>query len=70
MEDSTTEATRASVDEKIDSFAEGDLEHATEILSALWEIVNNDGDITAPSSTPPSSVSRFGFVLTALYRSA
>jgi len=54
MEDSTTETTRVSVNEKIDSFAEGDLENATEALSALWEIVNKDGDITAPSSTPPT----------------
>jgi hypothetical protein len=51
MEDSTTETTRASVDKKIDSFVEGDLEHATEMLSALWEIVNTDGDIKAPSDT-------------------
>ena len=57
-QDSTTEETRAGVDEKIDSFYEGDLEHATEALSALWEIVNKDGIIAAPSSTP-STVSRF-----------
>ena len=52
MEDSTTEATRVGVDEKIDSFYQGDLEHATEVLSALWEIVNKDGDILAPTNTP------------------
>jgi hypothetical protein len=52
MEDSTTETTRASVDKKIDSFVEGDLEHATEMLSALWEIANKDGDVKAPSNTP------------------
>ena len=51
------ETTRVSVDEKIDIFAQGDLEHATEILSALWEIVNKDGDIKAPSSIPPATPS-------------
>jgi len=62
MEDSTTETTRISFDKKIDSFVEGDLEHATEVLSALWEIVNNDGEIKAPSSTPPV-VSPLGFAI-------
>ena len=52
VEDSTTEITRISVEKKIDSFGKGDLEYATEILSALWEIANKDGDIKAPSSTP------------------
>lgn len=52
LEDSTTESTRASVDKKIDSFVEGDLEHGAEIVSALWEIANKDGDIKAPSSIP------------------
>jgi hypothetical protein len=52
MEDLTTEATRISINKKIDSFVEGDLEHATEILSALWEIANNDDDIKAPSKKP------------------
>ena len=54
MDDSTTEATRAKVEEKIDSFVEGDLEYATEALSALWEIANKDGDVKAPSSTTPA----------------
>ena len=54
MEDSTTEMTRISVDKKIDSFGEGDLGYATEILSALWEIVNKDGDIVAPLSVMPA----------------
>jgi len=60
MEDSTTEATRARVDEKIDSFYGGDLEHATEVLSALWDIANKDGDIT-PASRTPSAVSCFQY---------
>ena len=55
-----TEASWARVDEKIDSFYEGDLEHATDVLSALWDVVNKDEDITAPSNTPPA-VSRFQF---------
>jgi hypothetical protein len=62
MNDSTTETTRASVEKKIDSFVEEGLEHATEMLSALWEIVNKDGDIKAPSNTS-STVSRFQFFL-------
>ena len=48
MEDSTTEATRASVDKMIDSFVDGELEHATEMLSTLWDILTTDGDIKAP----------------------
>ena len=62
MEDSTMEATRISVDKKIDSFAEGDLEYAAEMLSALWEIANKDGDIKAPANTS-STVSPFRFRL-------
>ena len=76
VEDSTTEIIRIGVNKKIDSFGEGDLEYATEILSALWEIVNQDGDIGAPSdgdseysvagdvdvpSSIPPTVSRFWF---------
>ena len=49
VEDPTTEATRASVEEKIDDFVEEGLEHATEMLSASWEIVNKEGDVTAPA---------------------
>ena len=62
MEDSTTETTRASVHNKIDSFVKGDLEHATEILSALWEIAYEDRDIKAPANTL-SAVSSFQFCL-------
>ncbi|KAF9642138.1 hypothetical protein BDM02DRAFT_3264568 [Thelephora ganbajun] len=51
MEGPTTEITRLSVDVRIDSFARGHLEHATEMLSALWDIASNDDkDITAPST--------------------
>ena len=54
MDDSTTETTRTSVDEKINSFAKGKLEHASEVLSALFEIVSRDGDINAPSGVSPA----------------
>ena len=58
MEDSTTETTQASVWKKIDSFVEEGLDHATEMLSALWEIVHKDDDIKAPTNTS-SAVSQF-----------
>ena len=54
------EATRASVDEKVDSFAEGELEHAGEIISALWEIAIKDEDTKPPEGTSPT-VSPFRF---------
>ena len=56
------ETTRARVNQKIDSFAQGGLEHATGILSALWQVVNEDGDIAATLKTPPA-VSPFQFCL-------
>ena len=62
VEDSTTEATQASVEKKIDSFVEEGIEHATEMLSALWEIVNKDGDVKAPTNTS-SAVSLFQICL-------
>jgi len=57
-----TEATRASVEKKIDSFVEEGLEHATEMLSALWEIVNKDRNIKAPENTS-STVRRLNLCL-------
>ena len=51
VEDSTTEATRANVKQKIDSFADGCLEHATEIIVALLEIASKDGYVKSPAST-------------------
>ena len=57
-----TEVIRRKVNKKIDSFAQGGLEHATGILSALWEIVNEDGDIPDPSTTLPA-VRPFRFCL-------
>jgi len=50
MEDST-ETTNASINKRVDSFAEGDLEYAAETLSALWEIANQDGDVKALANT-------------------
>ena len=47
----TTETIRANFEKKIDSFVEGDLEHATEMLCALWKTANKDGNIGAPSTT-------------------
>jgi len=55
MEDSTTEMTRASVGKKIDSSIEGDLGHTMDMLSALWEIANNDGGAGTPSNISPVS---------------
>ncbi|KAF9785433.1 hypothetical protein BJ322DRAFT_830356 [Thelephora terrestris] len=54
VEDST-EATRTSIEKKVDSFVEGDLEHAAEMVSTLWKMVNKDGDIKAPSNTSPTT---------------
>ena len=54
MERSTTEATCTSVEKKIDSFVEGNLEYALETVSALWEVANKDGDVKDPSTTAPA----------------
>jgi len=51
---STTETTRASFDNKVDSFAKGELEHATEMLSTLWGIINRGGEIKVPLNTSPA----------------
>jgi len=56
MEDSTTETIRASVEKKF----EGDLGHATEAFSALWELANKDDDTTTKVDdivTPASNAS-------------
>ena len=49
-QDSTAETTRADIQEKIRSFAEGDVEHATDMLCLIWEIASKDGDIILPAS--------------------
>jgi len=51
MNSSTAETTRASFDNKVDSFAKGELEHATEMLSTFWGVINRDGKFKAPSNT-------------------
>lgn len=48
VEDST-ENTRTSVEKKVCSFVEGDINHAVETLAALWEIASNDEDVTSPA---------------------
>ena len=40
-EDSTKEQIRAAVETKIKQFVKGELEHAAEMLSELWEVANN-----------------------------
>lgn len=50
LEDPTTETTRTSVEKKVCSFVKGELDHAMETLSTLWEIVSKDKDMTAPTS--------------------
>ena len=57
-----TGTTRVSVEKKIDSFVEEGLEHATEMLSALWDIANEDGVVEIPADTL-SAVSQFQFCL-------
>lgn len=52
-ENSTAEATRVSIEHKIDGFVKGDLEYAAEVFTELWEILNKDGDIKAPGDPPP-----------------
>lgn len=57
IEDSTTETTRTRIEKKISSFVEGDLYHAMEMLSELWDIASKDGDIIAPQNPASSTVS-------------
>jgi hypothetical protein len=63
MEDSKTEVTRANVDQKIDSFVEGGLEHASETIVALLEIASKDDDIGSPVNTSPDVRSTWLFIL-------
>ena len=50
----TTEAICTGVEKKIDSFFDGDLEHATEMISALWKVANGDGNVADPSTPSPA----------------
>ena len=52
MDDPTSEAIRTGIEKKIGSFAEGVLEHATDMLTEVWEIVSKDGDIMTHENTP------------------
>ena len=56
VQDSTAETIRAGIAEKVSSFAIGDLGHAADMLSTIWEIASKDGDITNPESSTSSSV--------------
>lgn len=51
--ESTKETARAGVEAKIKSFANGELGHATEMLSALWEFANNSDGVAPPSKALP-----------------
>jgi len=62
MNDST-ETTRTSFNKRIDRFVKGELKHASEMLSALLEIVSRDEDITAPSGASPAVSSFWCFFL-------
>ncbi|KAF9790973.1 hypothetical protein BJ322DRAFT_1039080 [Thelephora terrestris] len=67
-------AIRVRVGEKIDSFVEGDLDHATEILSALWKTANEDGTTPvpwgpSPDATQVTSSTHWPAVNTALIKS-
>jgi hypothetical protein len=54
MKNSTAKMTRVGVEEKIRLFVTGDLEYATDALSAVWEIASKDGEIPTRESTLPS----------------
>ena len=43
---------RTKIENKIDDFIGGDIQHAVEMVSALWKVVNEDGDIESPPSFP------------------
>ena len=54
MNSSTAITTRISFNSKFNSFAKGELGHATEMLSTLWEVINRDEEIKTPSNTSPA----------------
>ena len=41
---------RTRIEKKFDDFIGGDVEHAAEMVSALWKVINGDGAIEPPSS--------------------
>ena len=54
MNSSTAITTRISFNSKFNSFAKGELGHATEMLSTFWEVINRDGELKALSDTSPA----------------
>ena len=60
LENSTAEATRASVDKKIDIFVKGELAHAREAVFSLLKIASGHKDVTSPANTS-SAVSSIKF---------
>ncbi|KAF9779143.1 hypothetical protein BJ322DRAFT_442637 [Thelephora terrestris] len=55
MKDSTSGASRTSVDENIDSFVKGNLKHAAAAMAEFWEIANKDGEIKGRVATSKSN---------------
>lgn len=48
------ETVREKLDEKIDSYAAGELEHAVDVISSIWKISNQDKPVPSdPTSHPP-----------------
>jgi len=54
MNSSTAITTRINFNSNFDSFAKGELGHATEMLSTLWEVINRDEEIKTPLNTSPA----------------
>lgn len=63
MDDSAADSVGAGVDGKIDSFAEGGLEHGTEIILVLLEIATEEDDTRLPANAPSAVSPVPGFVL-------
>jgi len=61
MNNSTAITTRISLNSKFNSFSKGELGHATEMLSKLWEVINRDGEIKTPLNTSPAVNLCFAF---------
>ena len=60
-ENSTTEATRTSVNKQVDTFIKEAPEHATEIVLALLEVAGEDNRFRSREATQSSVVSSTGF---------
>ena len=55
-----SKAVRAKLDEKIDSYAAGKLEHAVDVVSSMWEI-SDKGSPSDPDPAPGRWVSLWKF---------